>query len=185
MMRLFNVALAVALFSALAPSGTRAIQRIQLFTLTAVMIPLGWFMIASVNPGGWAITRVSAFGFGLHSAFLVRDRVRLVTNLVVIGGGSRHGHQCPRRCSGLHHHRGDVRVSPPLARAGGPPQDAPGSASVVLGCAAVALSSRQVASIATPEPESTRSGTEVLVQLALNFPSLIGGFFGYSSWDRG
>ncbi|MBD3926658.1 DUF2142 domain-containing protein [Nocardioides cavernae] len=183
-MRLFNVALAVALFTALALSGTRATRRIQLYTLSAIMIPLGWFLIASVNPSGWAVTGVTAFGFGLHSAFLVRGRARLVANIVLAGVGAALGMLA----------RGDAAVYTVIVALSVCLLHwrtlmtrrklllVPAVAVVV--CAAVALTSGQVASIATPEPETPRSGAEVLVQLATSFPLLGSGIFGFG-WGLG
>lgn len=183
-MRLFNVLLAVGLLAALALSGTRTTRRIQLYTLGSVMIPTGWFFIASVNPSGWAITGVTVFGFGLHSAFLIRDRVRLVTNLILAGVGAGMAMSA----------RGDAAIYTIIAALGVcllhwrtlanrrvlllvP-------AAVVAACVFVATSSGQVAGIASPQPATTRSGVEVLVEFAVNFPMLIGGFFGYG-WGLG
>jgi hypothetical protein len=50
-----------------------------------------------------------------------------------------------------------------------------------VACTAVALSAGQVLGAAAAEPETARSGAEVLVQLAVNFPLLVSGLFGYSS----
>jgi hypothetical protein len=180
-MRVVNVLIAVGLFSALAVSGTRATRRIQIYTLTAVMVPMGWFFVASTNPSGWAVTGVTAFGFGLHSAFLVRDRMRLVSNLVVacIGAvlaASARGDAAVyvvivAAAVCLLHWR-TIRRRPwllvvPLAAA--------------AACTAVALSAGQLAGAAAAQPETARSGTEVLVQLAMNFPLLVSGLFGYGS----
>lgn len=86
-MRLFNVLMAVVLFTLLVLSGTRATRRLQVYALTCLLVPLGWFMIASVNPSGWAIVGVTTFGFALHS-FLVVEKGRPQTAngvLAVIG----------------------------------------------------------------------------------------------------
>lgn len=181
MMRVVNVLVAVALFTALVASGTRATRRIQVYTLSAVMVPMGWFFVASTNPSGWAVTGVTAFGFGLHSAFIVRDRARLVSNLVIAGTGvvlaaSARGDAAVYTiivagavC--LLHWR-TLRLRPRLLVV-------PLTAAVA--CAAVALSAGQLAGAAGAQPETARSGTEVLIQLAANFPLLVGGLFGYSS----
>ena len=183
-MRLFNVALTVGLFTALVLSGTRVTRRLQLYTLSAVMIPLGWFLIASVNPSGWAVTGVTVFGFALHSVFLVRSRARLVTNIVLAGAGVALGTSARGDAAVytvivalsvcLLHWRTLMRRRTLLL--------IPAAAVVV--CSAVALTSGQVASIATPEPATPRSGAEVLVQLATSFPLLGSGIFGYG-WGLG
>lgn len=183
-MRLFNVMLAVGLFAALALGGTRATRRIQLYSLSAIMIPLGWYVIASVNPSGWAVMGVTVFGFALHSAFLVRGRARLVTNIVLAGVGAALGMSARGDAAVytiivalsvcLLHWRTLMRRRKLLLL--------PGAAVVV--CAAVALTSSQVASIATPEPETPRSGAEVFVQLASSFPLLASGISGYG-WGLG
>ena len=183
-MRLFNLLLAVGLFAALALSGTRATRRIQIYTLTAILIPTGWFLIASVNPSGWAVTGVSVFGFALHSAFLVQGRARLVTNLVLAGVGALlamsargdaaiytiivAGAVCLLHWRTLLSRRRLLLVP----------------AVVVAGCVFVALSSGQVAGIASPEPPADRSAAEVVIQLVTGFPLLLSGLFGFG-WGLG
>ena len=180
-MRVVNVLIAVGVFASLALSGTRATRRIQLYTLTAVMVPMGWFFVASTNPSGWAVTGVTAFGFGLHSAFLVRGRTRLAANLLLAGTGavlaaSARGDAaayivlvavavCLLHWRTLRHR--PMLLVVPLA--------------VAAACTAVALSAGQVVGAAAAEPETARSGAEVLVQLTVNFPLLVSGLFGYSS----
>lgn len=183
-MRLVNVLLAVALFTALALSGTRATRRIQLYTLTAVLVPVGWFLIASVNPSGWAVTGVSAFGFGLHSAFTVRGRRRVAVNgaLAAIGAAmamSARGDAAifvavVALAVCLLHWRSLLRRPLLLLM----------PAAATVASAVVALTSGQVAGAASPEPETTRSGAEVLVGYVFSFPTLISGFFGYG-WGLG
>lgn len=183
-MRLFNVFLAVALFTVLAASGTRATQRIQMYALSAVMIPMGWFSIASVNPSGWAVTGVTVFGFGLHSVLVVRGRARLATNAVVAGLGALMAMNArgdaavyviivALAVSLLHWRtlmsRRKLLLIPVV---------------VVVACVVTALSSAQVAGIAAPQPETTRSRAEVLVNLVVGFPTLISGLFGYG-WGLG
>ena len=183
-MRLFNVLLAVGLFAALALSGTRATRRIQIYTLSAILIPTGWFLIASVNPSGWAVTGVSVFGFGLHSAFLVRSRARLVVNLVLAGVGALLAMSS----------RGDAAVYTVIVALAVCLLHwrtlltrrwlllVPGL--VVAACVFVALSSGQVAGIATPEPQAPRSSPEVVLQLVTGYPLLLSGLFGFG-WGLG
>lgn len=183
-MRLVNVLIAAALFTALAWSGTRATRRIQIYTLSAVMIPVGWFMIASVNPSGWAITGVTAFGFGLHSAFLVQGRRRLATNAALAAVGAVLAMSA----------RGDAAVFVVIVAIATCLLHWPTllrrrrllllPAAATAACIAVALTSAQVAGAATPEPETTRSGAEVFINFVTAFPTLISGSFGLG-WGLG
>jgi hypothetical protein len=183
-MRLVNVLLAVGLFTALALAGTPATRRIQVYTLAAVLVPVGWFMIASVNPSGWAVTGVTAFGFGLHSAFVVRGRRRLAVNAGLAAFGAALA-MSARGDAAIYvvivafalcllHWRSLLRRRTLLLLP---------AAAVVAGIG-VALTSSQVAGAAAPEPETTRSGAEVLVGYVMNFPTLISGLFGYN-WGLG
>lgn len=183
-MRIFNVFLAVVLFTVLAVAGTPATRRLQLYTMTAVMVPVGWFFVASVNPSGWAVTGVTAFGFGLHSAFLVRRRASLVTNAVAAGAGALMAMNARGDAAiyvtivavavSVLHWRTLLRrkklVLLPAAFA-------------VLG-AWMGLSAAQVAGIASSPPLVERTGTEVSLQMVLNMPLLFSGLFGYG-WGLG
>lgn len=183
-MRVFNVALAVALFAALALCGIRATRRLLTYTLAVVLVPLGWFMIASVNPSGWAVTGVTVFGFGLHSAFVVRGRRRLVANAVLAGIGAAMA-MSARGDAAIYvvivafatcllHWRTLLRRRLLLAL----------PAAATAAGLAVALTSGQVATVASPSAETTRSGAEVLVNFVTNYPTLVLGIFGFN-WGLG
>jgi hypothetical protein len=178
-MRLVIVLLAVLLLGAVLVSGTRHTRRGQLYVLSVVLIPLGWFILASVNPSSWALTGITATGFALHTLFLVRQRWKVVTNTVVALAGAVMGLSA----------RGDAAVyivivaaavctlhwRTLLARKA--------LLAVPAVCCALsafmALTSAQVSHVAGATPETDRAASEVLANLALDFPALINGMFGY------
>ena len=178
MMRFFNVALAVGLFLAAMLAGTPTTRRLQVYVVTCAMIPLGWFVTASVNPSSWAVTGVTVLGFALHSLFLAEVRGRAIGNIVLVLLGA---------------------LLALVAR---------GDAAVFVGVVAVAISvlhwrtlrarrrllvipaavclaglfflfNAQVSSIASAGAETDRTRLDTLVALALDFPTLVSGMFGY------
>ena len=177
-MRLVNVALAVALFTLLALNGTRVTRRLQLYALASLLVPIGWFIVASVNPSGWAIVGVTSFGFALHSFFVVRNEeswrwngvIAVVGTLVAISA------------------RGDAAAFVVLVA---------GALSVlnwralfarpVLGvlpllCCVMSgiqvLTAGRVATVAGVGDATHRSAREVLAAIALDLPVVYSGMFG-------
>ena len=65
-MRIVNSALAVALFGVAAGLLSRPNRRVLIYGGLAVSIPQAIYLVASVNPSGWAITGVAVAFIGLH-----------------------------------------------------------------------------------------------------------------------
>ena len=85
-MRILNVALGALLLGAIALVTTTAVRRLMITTLVPVLIPLGWFILASINPSSWAVSGLTAYGFALHTVLLLQGRRRLVAaGLGVLG----------------------------------------------------------------------------------------------------
>ena len=182
-MRVLNVSLAAVLLGAIALVTYTAVRRLMAITLSAVLLPLGWFILASVNPSSWALAGLTAYGFALHTVLLLGsrdDRSRRVAAGVL----------------------GVLGLAMALAARG----DAPAYAGVVTVAmcalhvrtvwadkrllvipAAVAavclwrvLVAAQVASIAGASAETDRTLSEVVPNLVLEFPALFSGMFGYA-----
>lgn len=178
-MRITNVALGALLLGAIALVTTAAVRRLMVITVTTVLVPLGWFMLASVNPTSWALSGLTAFGFALHTALLVPERRRRVPALVLAALG----------------------LTMALSARG----DAPAYAGVVtvalcvlhwrtlwadkrlavlpvlvgVVCLWRLLVAAQVASIAGASAETDRTVDQVLPNLLSEFPTLFSGMFGY------
>lgn len=179
-MRVANVSLAALLLGAVALVTTAAVRRLMALTLVPVLIPLGWFILASVNPSSWALSGLTAYGFALHTLFLLEGRRRRVVAGVL----------------------GVVGLTMALCARG----DAPVYAGVitvalcvlhwrtvwadkrllVLPAVVAAVSlwrvlvAAQVASIAGASAETERTLSEVVPNLLLEFPALFSGMFGYA-----
>lgn len=178
-MRVVNVLVAVVLFAVLALNGTPSTRRLQLYALSCTLIPLGWFILASVNPSSWALTGITAFGFALHSLFVVRRRRKLIVNSVVailatVLGLVARGDAavyvvivavavCVLHWRTLRTRR--ILVVVPLI--------------CCLLSVIFALSSPQVSGVAGAAAETDRTRQLVLASLGLDFPTLISGMFGY------
>jgi hypothetical protein len=93
--RIFNSALAVAAFSILIVIVPRHLRRIPVISVLASSIPLGFFLIASVNPSGWAYVSVLVVFVAALSFFSVREtRSKVLSGILgsvsfVAGAGSR------------------------------------------------------------------------------------------------
>ncbi|HYH72215.1 MAG TPA: DUF2142 domain-containing protein [Nocardioides sp.] len=178
-MRVFNVALAALLLGAIALVSTASVRRLMVLTLAPVLVPLGWFILASVNPSSWALSGLTAYGFALHTLLLADGRRRIVAG--VLGG---------------------VGLAMALSARG----DAPVYAGVVtvalcalhwrtvwadkrllalpvvVGavCLWRVLVAAQVASIAGASAETERTLREVVPNLLVEWPALFSGMFGYA-----
>ena len=75
-MRLFNVALSIGLFAGVAATMNRAGRRVLTVAVLASIVPLGTFMIASVNPSSWSITGVTVAWLSLHSYLTAETPVK-------------------------------------------------------------------------------------------------------------
>ncbi len=86
-MRGFNVVLATALLAAIALVMRSPGQRILILATLATVVPLGMFIIASVNPSSWAFTGVTGTWLAVHAALSSRDsrwRVIVASLLAVL-----------------------------------------------------------------------------------------------------
>lgn len=82
--RLFNGALAVALATIALACAPCAARGAIVLAILGTWVPLGVFLVTSVNPSGWALTGVSTY-WALLLALLVADRRRV---LVISGAGA-------------------------------------------------------------------------------------------------
>lgn len=179
-MRIANVTLAALLLGAVALVTTPAVRRLMVLTLVPVLIPLGWFILASVNPSSWSLSGLTAYGFALHTLFLPAGRRRRVAAGVLASLGlvvalSARG-DAPVYAGvitvaiGVLHWRtlwSDKRL---LAV----------PAVVAAVCLWRVLAAAQVASIAGASAETERTLGEVVPNLLLEWPALFSGMFGYA-----
>lgn len=179
-MRVFNVVLGVVLLGAVALVATAGVRRLMALTLTPVLIPLGWFILASVNPSSWALSGLTCFGFALHTFFSTPHPRRRIAAGVLAGLGllvalSARGDApayagvvtvalCLLHWRVLWARRALV-VLPAL---------------VALVCAWRLFGASQVASIAGASAETERPLSDVVPNLLLEFPALFSGMFGYA-----
>jgi hypothetical protein len=179
-MRVANVALAALLLGAIALVTTTAVRRLMALTLVPVLIPLGWFLLASVNPSSWALSGLTAYGFALHTVLLVGSARRRVAAGVLATIGlvmalSARG-DAPVYAGvitvalGVLHWRTFWRDKRLLAI----------PALVAVVCLWRVLVAAQVASIAGASAETERTLSEVVPNLLLEFPALFSGMFGYT-----
>lgn len=92
-MRLFNVAAAVGLLATLVAMAPAAAGRAMVFALVGSLVPLGMFLVASVNPSSWAITGVTALALALYTLLQARTRrtVGLSSIMVLIAAAMAAG----------------------------------------------------------------------------------------------
>lgn len=178
-MRMLNVAIATLLLGGVAIATSSEIRRLMAYTLAPVLIPLGWFLVASVNPSGWSLTGLTTLGFAWHTVLSVpRQRRRVAAGVLGAAGLvlalSARGDAAVYAClivvalCILHWNR--LRAERRLWII---------PALVIVVCAWRTLAAAQVASIAGADAESDRTAQEVLANLLLDFPALISGMFGY------
>jgi hypothetical protein len=182
-MRFLNVALASVLMGAIALVATSATRRLMALTLVPVLMPLGWFILASVNPSSWALSGLTAYGFALHTLLLLGDRedrrrriaagvlgaLGLAMALAARGDAPAYAGVITVALCLLH-----VRTIWASKRLLAVP--------VVVGlvCLWRVLVAAQVASIAGASAETDRTLSEVVPNLLLEFPALFSGMFGYA-----
>lgn len=179
-MRIANVTLAALLLGAIALVTTTAVRRLMVLTLAPVLIPLGWFILASVNPSSWALSGLTAYGFALHTLLVVegrRQRVAagalgaagLVMALSARGDAPVYAGVITVAICTLHWRTlwatKRLLVIPAL---------------VGVVCLWRVLAAAQVASIAGASAETERTLGEVVPNLVLEFPALFSGMFGYA-----
>ena len=94
-MRLFNVALFTAMLTAVYVGSTVSGRRALVATSAVVVVPLGAFLIASINPSGWAVTSALTLLFSVVG-FLRAERISSMAILgltsvvsLAMGAGSR------------------------------------------------------------------------------------------------
>jgi hypothetical protein len=179
-MRVANVTLAALLLGAVALVTTGSVRRLMALTLAPVLVPLGWFILASVNPSSWALSGLTVYGFALHTLLLVttlRRRVAagvlsvvgLATALSARGDAPVYAGVITVALCVLHWRTlwADKRflVVPAL---------------VGVVCLWRVLVAAQVASIAGASAETERTLGEVVPNLLVEFPALFSGMFGYA-----
>ena len=180
LMRMVNVGLAALLLGAVALVTTSAIRRLMILTLAPVLIPLGWFILASVNPSSWSLTGLTVYGFALHTLLCTTGRRRQVAAGVLAALGltmalSARGDApayagvvtlslCVLHWRTLWSNRALLALP----------------AVVAAVCAWRVLGAAQVASIAGASAETDRTTGEVVANLVLEFPALFSGMFGYA-----
>lgn len=179
LMRSVNVLLAVVLLGAvmiLAPPNAR---RIQTYAFLGTMIPLGAFLIGSVNPSSWTIVGLAAFGFALHSHLLVPERRRMIAlgvlGLVGLAMALESRGDAAAYAVMITGAVGIVHWRTFRAR----PRSLLVPVVAVIASLVKLFSASQVASVAGADAETDRTSAEVIVHLLLDFPTMFGGFFGY------
>ncbi len=179
-MRIANVTLAALLLGAIALVATAAVRRLMVLVLVPVLIPLGWFILASVNPSSWSLSGLTAWGFALHALFLTDGRRRrvvagslgalgLVMALCARGDAPAYAGVITVAICVLHWRTlwADKRlVAIPVM--------------VAAVCLWRVLVAAQVASIAGASAETERTLSEVVPNLVLEWPALFSGMFGYA-----
>ncbi|GAB2465083.1 DUF2142 domain-containing protein [Xylanimonas ulmi] len=75
-MRIANGLVAIALFTAVAVLSPPASRRVLAYGFLTVSVPLGVYLIASINPSSWAVTGVAVAWAGMHGFMTQPDRRR-------------------------------------------------------------------------------------------------------------
>ncbi len=83
LMRTVNVLIAVVLLLAAAWASHPRLRALTGIGITASVVPLGCFLIASVNPSSWAITGLAATALGLIAALTADSLPRRITGAAV------------------------------------------------------------------------------------------------------
>lgn len=87
LMRLFNAALAVGLLTAVFWALPRWMRPALVISVLATSVPLGLFVLASMNPSSWALLSAATVWISVYAATQTSSHRRLVlTGLAVIGG---------------------------------------------------------------------------------------------------
>nr|WP_246391034.1 DUF2142 domain-containing protein [Nocardioides soli] len=179
-MRMVNVLITALLLTAIGLACAPAARRMLAYAVTVTLIPLGWFIIGSVNPSSWAIVGVTAWGFALNGLFTAPSRRRgialgalgLVGALMAIGArGDAAVYVVVTGVAVCILHWRTLWTRKWLAAI---------PAAAFLIAAFVSLTAGQVGSIAGASAETDRPLSEVLTNVFLEWPALISGSFGYS-----
>lgn len=179
-MRMVNVVIAALLLTAIGLASGPGARRLATYATTVTLVPLGWFLIGSVNPSSWAIIGVTGWGLALNAIFgaPTRRRRQVLTGLALLSAFLAVNARADAAiytvivavavCV-LHWRavlaRKWILVVPAIA---------------ALMCAWVSLTAGQLGGIADASAESERPATEVVTNLVLEWPTLVGGVFGYS-----
>lgn len=86
--RFVNVLIAVALMAATGFVAARGTRRLMSLAVLGSVVPLGMFVLASVNPSSWALTGVTVTWLSLHTLLVATERRTVIgaSVLVVLGG---------------------------------------------------------------------------------------------------
>lgn len=87
LMRGVNVALAVLLGTLLVLVSARPTRRILAYAVTATFVPMGMFILPSVNPTSWALTGITTLAFATHTYWLAPTRSRLIASAALAVAG--------------------------------------------------------------------------------------------------
>jgi len=88
-MRVVNGAIAIVLIGLVAIALPRSGRRLLAYSTLPVCVPLMIYLVASINPSGWALIGVTVAWFSMYAAFVATSRVRTVLSglLAVVGAG--------------------------------------------------------------------------------------------------
>ncbi len=178
-MRIANATLGVALLGAISLLTTATVRRLIVLTVTPVLIPLGWFVLASLNPSSWSLSGLTGFGFALHTVFLVGRRRRIAAG--VLGTIGLTMALCARGDAPVY--AGVITVAICLlhwCRVWADRRLLTIPIVVAVVCLWRMLVAAQVASIAGASAETERTLDQVVPNLLLEFPALFSGMFGYA-----
>lgn len=78
-MRLVNVFIYAGLLAAIYVASTVRMRRAVVATACVTLVPLGVFIIPSVNPSSWSVISGATLFFGIFGFMTAKDRTRLVT----------------------------------------------------------------------------------------------------------
>lgn len=179
LIRIVNVAIATLLMGLLWLAGSSETRRATAYTYACVLVPMGWFILASVNPSAWALVGISAYALGLHQllAIDVRRKRRLNGAVMLVGAAMAFAARGETPI-----YAGLVTVAVlvlnwRLLRSNVRLLLLP--AAVLIVGMFVMMSAGQVAGTAAAGVETDIARSEVLANLAFEFPLLVSGLFGY------
>lgn len=186
-MRLFTSLLTVAVVGLLALLVPAYLRRPLVWGLVCSSVPLGLFILGSINPSGWAVLSAGTLWISYYAAFEAtgwrRNGLLALTVLTAAMGAGSRGDACLYSCLAIVVvyvlRWGVLRARWGITSVG---------AAMIALAAVFFLSSSQATDAAGGIPAaadqlSTVSTLELTVQNALNLPYLITGVFG--SWGLG
>lgn len=83
-MRFANVLVGVGLLGAITAATPRGGRRPALLTAVGASVPLGWFLIGSVNPSAWAVVGVLGTFLALHAALMATGKRQWVLHALAL-----------------------------------------------------------------------------------------------------